>query len=438
MHSRRSLTTALALTAVIAAVAAPRLLPMAIADELPQVEPIPVEASIPEISELELIEQSPIELVDIPEVEVAPAIIEPEKPSNDAIAEVVDAKPIEMTVRPRQRRNVDLVIALDTSGSMDGLLDSVRARLWDIVGEVSDKEPDANLRVGLITFGSPGVAGAGEGYVKVRSPLTSDLDSLYGQVMSLTTDGGDEYVGWTVNTALTELDWSRSSNAARILFVAGNESADQARERYDFRSVAANAREKGIVINAIYAGDRDQGVRENWAAVAAAGGGKYTAINQQAGTYQVIAPQDAELQALNDKLNKTYIGYGARGATGKANQMRQDTNAGAVGGGSVSSRISAKAKAVYSNTAWDLVDGVTGGKLDLSSAQEDDLPEELRDMEATEREEYVDELAAERGRIQAEIDKVSKARKGFLKKKAKDAGKGGLDEAMSEALEEQL
>jgi len=438
MKSRRSLTTALALTAAFAAVAAPRLLPMAIAQEAPDVAPDAYDEVIPAPPELELIEESPIELAEITEVEAPVEPIEVEVPNNDAVAAVIEKEPIEMTVKPRHRRNVDLVIALDTSGSMEGLLDSVRARLWDIVGEVSDKEPDANLRVALLTFGSPGVAGADQGYVNVRSHLTSDLDSLYGQVMGLRTDGGDEYVGWTLNTALTELDWSQSHSAARILFIAGNESADQARERYDFRTVSANAREKGVIINAIYAGDRNQGIRENWAAVASAGGGMYTAIDQQASTYQIAAPQDAELQALNDKLNRTYIGYGARGESGKANQVKQDSNAGSVGGASVASRISAKAKGVYSNSDWDLVDGVSRGKLDLSDAPAAALPEAMREMEGEERAEYVQELASERKRIQAQIDKVSKERSGFLKKKAKDAGEGGLDEAMSEAIDDQL
>jgi len=276
------------------------------------------------------------------------------------------------------------------------------------------------------------------GFVKVRSHFTDDLDSLYEQVMNLRTDGGDEYVGWTLDTAVTQLEWSTSGNAAKILFVAGNESADQAREVHDFRTVASEARERGIVINALFAGDREQGIRELWQAVAEAGGGMYTAIDQAAATHQLAAPQDDQLQRLNVALNKTYVGYGARGAEGKANQVRQDTNTVAVGAGTANTRTAFKASGSYSNTYWDVVDGVKAGKLNLKKVRESDLPKAMRKLSAEEREAYVKKLEAERAEIQAQIDEISKKRARYLKKKAKVAGDGGLDEAMSEALDEQL
>ncbi len=420
--TRPAVTTFLCLTAAIAIAAAPRLLPAAGAGPV-----APPDAAIPELDATS--EAGPS--FGISELDERDAVA-----ATPAIAEVTEPVRTTPPARTRRSRDVDLVIALDTSGSMEGLLDSARARLWDVVSAVAEKEPDARVRVALVTFGSPGAAGPHRGYVAVRSDLTTDLDALYGQIMALTTDGGEEYVGWTLRTALDELSWSTAPGAAHIVFIAGNESADQARDQVDFRTVAAQARERGILINAMFAGQRDQGVRERWAEVAEVGGGVYTAIDQQAGTYQVATPYDDKLQQLNAALNETYLGYGARGRAGKANQARQDANAARMGSASIGSRIAAKGTAAYDASSWDLVDGVEAGTIALEAAPAEDLPEPLRALEGEQRQQYVEELKERRERIRREIEEVAKKRKRHLEKAAPDDE--GLDKAMLEAIDEQL
>ena len=424
MNKRPVVTSFLVLTAGIAIAAAPRLLPAAGAG--------PMEAE-PEINP---VEESVVALTEHSELDERDAVaVAPEEP---AVAEVVEPVRADPPARAKTKsRDVDLVIALDTSGSMEGLLDSARARLWDIVNAVGDKDPNARVRVGLVTFGSPNVAGPHEGFVKIRSDLTSDLDTLYGQVMALQTDGGEEFVGWTLHTSISQLSWSSSPGASKIIFIAGNESADQARGSHDFRTVAAQAKEQGILINAMFAGNSDQGQRERWAEVAEVGGGVYSAIDQQAGTFQVATPHDEKLQELNAALNETYVGYGRRGGEGKANQMRQDGNAQRMGAASISSRVSAKSKSAYDNAAWDLVDGVEQGALDLSAAPATALPEPLRNLDAEERQQFVEELADKREQLKKEIDEVSKKRKRFMKD-SKPADADGLDDAILEAIDEQL
>ena len=55
---------------------------------------------------------------------------------------------------PPPAKTVDLVIALDVSGSMDGLIDSARQRLWDVVNELGRAQPQPQLRVALVTYGA--------------------------------------------------------------------------------------------------------------------------------------------------------------------------------------------------------------------------------------------------------------------------------------------
>ena len=79
---------------------------------------------------------------------------------------------------PPVRRPIDLVICLDTSGSMTALIDSARAKLWDVVNELARATPIPHLRVGLLTYGSPGLSTLAAGWVVRQTDLTDDLDAV--------------------------------------------------------------------------------------------------------------------------------------------------------------------------------------------------------------------------------------------------------------------
>jgi len=338
-----------------------------------------------------------------------------------------------------ERRDVDLVICLDTSGSMEGLLDSARARLWDVVNSMNGMRPIPRLRVGLLTYGSPHNSTGSRGWVLKQSDLTSDLDTVYAKMMAMSTNGGEEYVGWVLNDAVSNMNWSSDPKALRLIFVAGNESADQGSTFYNFRNVSQVARAKDIIINAIYAGSRERGIGEQWANVASLGGGSFSAIDMQCGTVQVETPHDKLLLELNLKLNSTYVPYGEAGSRGAANQKEQDVMAERVGGASAASRVAAKATAMYDNAGWDLVDAVVQGKVELKDVKKESLPAPMQAMPAEEREAYVKKVHTQRADIQRQINETQSARSEHLTvaRKRIAGGKTALDEAMEKTLREQ-
>ena len=147
-------------------------------------------------------------------------------------------------------RAVDLVICVDTSGSMEELLDSVRARVWDIVNEFARMRPTPELRVGLLSYGAA-ASTPEDGWVLFHLDLTDDLDAVYRELMALSTSGSEEFVGRVLDRAVWEMDWSDAWDGLRVIFVAGNESADQGVEQADFRRVARDAEDKDILINVL-------------------------------------------------------------------------------------------------------------------------------------------------------------------------------------------
>lgn len=339
----------------------------------------------------------------------------------------------------QQGRPIDLVICLDTSNSMDGLIDSARARLWDIVNSLGSARPIPDLRVGLITYGSPSRSTASHGWVVLQTQLTNNLDYVYSKMMEFRTDGGDEFVGWALHDAITKMNWSGDPRALKLVFIAGNESADQARDVFDFRNVVRAARHKGITINAIYAGDRNAGMNEHWSEVATCGGGSYASIDMNCGTIQIDAPQDKLLLELNMKLNATYVPYGDAGREGEMQQRAQDANADRLGRQTAASRVAAKSKAVYRNESWDLVDAVVKGDKKVADVKDADLPAAMRLMSAPQREEHVQKKQAEREEIQKQIAELSAQRDKHVKEeRARTAGgKVALDDAMLKSIREQ-
>ncbi|MHC5109409.1 MAG: vWA domain-containing protein [Planctomycetota bacterium] len=335
------------------------------------------------------------------------------------------------------RRPVDLAICLDVSGSMQNLLDSVRGRIWDIVTDLSRATPMPRLRVALISFG--GEEASSDGFIIRHTDFTDDLDTVYSKLMSLEPKGGEEYVGWAIETAVESLSWSDDSDGLRVIFVAGNESADQNVDEHDFRKAAVSATERDILINTVFAGGAEIGVSEKWDLVAQLGKGTYNAIDVVRGTIQIDTPYDSELVKLNEELNRTYLPYGKKGAEGLANQLAQDQNAGKMGIQSCGSRVAAKGCALYNVASWDLVDAVQVESFRLESIEPDDLPVFMRVMTQVERKAYVSGMREVRDAIKKEIAGVDQNRQAYIRAAQVGDGEQGrsLDDAVLTSLREQ-
>ena len=176
------------------------------------------------------------------------------------------------------RRDVDLVIALDVSGSMEGLIDSAKQRLWDITNELAQARPTPNLRVAILSYGSPSY-GEQTGFVHLDLPFTADLDAVSATLFAFQTDGGDEYVSRAIQTSLDRLQWSQDTDALKIVFVAGNESAEQD-PQITIASATGAAARRGVVVNAIYCGTDGDADSRAWQKLATNTNGLYASIDR--------------------------------------------------------------------------------------------------------------------------------------------------------------
>ena len=208
---------------------------------------------------------------------------------------------------------IQVALLLDTSNSMDGLIDQARAQLWDIVNELSlakchNEAP--SLSIALYEYGNDNLAAA-NGYVRKVLDFTGDLDDVSKSLFSLTTNGGSEYCGTVVNSATTDLQWRDKKDGLKLIFIAGNEAYSQGNISYI--DASHNAKEKEITVNTIYCGNYQHGISSSWQEGAQLTGGDYMAIDQNKATVYVTSPYDNQILQLNNRLNKTYVPYGREG-----------------------------------------------------------------------------------------------------------------------------
>ena len=311
-----------------------------------------------------------------------------------------------------KRQTINLAICLDTSNSMDGLIDAAKQQLWDIVNELSRAEPMPDLRVALLSYGNDGY-NQETGWVRLETDFTEDLDYVSEKLFGLTTNGGTEYVGRVLQGAFKQLSWSRSSDALELVVVAGNESADQDPSLANAR-VCRTLRNHGIIVNAIYCGSSSDSIAPSWSRVARLANGHYAAIDQQHGTIVIETPFDQKLVDLSASLNKTYIPFGAYGKQGMSNQHEQDGNATSLSRAAGASRSVTKASGNYRNHGWDLVDACRKKTFDLSAVDEVDLPKIMRGMTTMERRKYISHMQHKREIIQLEIQELNKQRRAYI------------------------
>jgi hypothetical protein len=334
-------------------------------------------------------------------------------------------------------KTIDLVICLDVSNSMDGLIDSAKRKLWDIVNEVGRAKPTPKLRVALYSYGNDGYDPK-TGWVVKDLDLTNDLDKVSEKLFALRTNGGTEYVGRVTQAALTQLDWSKEPGALKIIFVCGNEPATQDPE-VQLKPLAERMIHANVIVNTIYCGDPRHSEAAGWKQYADWCEGKFMAINQS-GAIAIATPYDKELADLSTQLNRTYLWFGKEGKSKASNQVMQDSNAATAGGGVAAQRAQSKAGANYRVGAC-LVERLEEDKnFDVTKVPVEDLPEEMKKMTPEERVKYVKDKLAEREKIRGRINEVGKKQREHIeveRKKVASKGEKALDEAIKQVVREQ-
>jgi Mg-chelatase subunit ChlD len=341
---------------------------------------------------------------------------------------------------PNERKTLEMVFAIDTTGSMGGLIEGAKQRIWGIVNEVMQSESRPNVRIGLVAYRD-----RGDRYVTEVFPMTDNLDAVYTALMNYRAEGGGdepENVRRALADAVHKAGWSQQSDRiAQALFLVGDAPPHtDYQDEPDTKATAVAARRKGMIVNAIQCGDVS-GTKEVWQEIAQHGGGRYFAIPQDSGVVAIVTPYDEKLSALGNRLGGTYLAYG--GAQAQAlSRVRQSAAEGTISSAAPKPAQADRAtnKAINSMSyAGDFLQGLENGTVNLEDIKPEELPDELRKLPPAERKQEIEKRQAQRRQIRAEIMQLSKDRAEFIKKeRAKSGVRNSFDSVVAEALKAQL
>jgi hypothetical protein len=330
-------------------------------------------------------------------------------------------------------KDVDIVICLDVSNSMDGLIVSAKNKLWDIINETAKIKPTPNLRVALYSYGNDSYD-AKNGWVRKELDLTTDLDALYQKLFALTTNGGTEYATRVARDAINDLKWSDGEDALKIIFVCGNEPADQDAV-VSLKAAGDLAKSKNIFINTVYCGAASSGESTSWKQLAEFAGGKFVAIDQNRNVVAVTnTPFDKELAELTGKISETFLAFGQRGEEKQRAQFEQNFNSQKQGLATSAARAYNLANGLYQAQDWCVIDrSMKDAKFDVNSLKVEEMPEALKKLAPEQRTAYVKELVQKREAIQKQILELNKKREEYIRteqKKSPNPDANAFDEAI--------
>ncbi|HBK70794.1 MAG TPA: hypothetical protein DDZ39_03905 [Flavobacteriaceae bacterium] len=337
---------------------------------------------------------------------------------------------------PTGKNTIKVALLLDTSNSMDGLINQAKAQLWEIVNELSyakcgNENPD--LEIALYEYGNDNLSSK-EGYIRQVIGFSSDLDEISEKLFALKTNGGNEFCGEVILTSLKQLDWGKNRNNLKLLFIAGNEPFTQG--KIDYKDAATQANEQDVTINTIFCGNYENGISGKWQDGARLTKGDYMTIDHNEKIVHIASPYDEIIIKLNSELNDTYIFYGSHGRNKMKLQAVQDGNANELDEVVEVKRAVSKSSRIYKNNSWDLVDAEKEEGFSYSKIDKKTLPKALQEKSPVELEAYVTKQSKRRKEIQEKIRALNVKRNKFVAEQSK-GDSAGLESVMIKAIKKQ-
>jgi Mg-chelatase subunit ChlD len=410
-----------------------------------------------------------------------------------AAAVTVSRSPAEPKAVQDKKPNVEVVFCLDTTGSMGGLIEGAKQKIWSISNQIVAGKPTPNLKVGLLAYRD-----RGDAYVTKITDLTDDLDQIYSTIKTFKAEGGGdtpESVNQALNESVTRFKWSDDKATLKIIFLVGDAPPHMDyKDDVKYPETCKLAAAKGILINTVQCGSDGECTRV-WQDISSQAGGAYVQIAQDGAQVRVVAPQDKRLAEINAELENSTLVYGSKDkqqkdqafrlkaldgakpdpakpgdgkgaagpavkveapkgdATAKAGTVVPTTGAGGFAGGAgggftpppATAPGLAADRAVFNArrggiNSYDLLADIKAGKMKLENLKDEELPDDLRKLPKEKRQAFLDELEKKREKLREEARDLAKKRDEYTKQKLAEEGKKakeGFDLKVEELLRKQ-
>jgi Mg-chelatase subunit ChlD len=330
---------------------------------------------------------------------------------------------------------VEVVFCLDTTGSMGGLIEGAKQKIWSISNRIASGKPTPDLKIGLVAYRD-----RGDAYITKVTDLTDDLDAIHDQLKGFKAQGGGdtpESVNQALDDAVNKIKWSDDAKTLRIIFLVGDAPPHMDYpDDVKYPETCQKAARRGLIINTIQCGN-DPDCRRVWQDVCRKAEGEYVAIAQDGGVTVLATEFDKRLDEINKELSRSTLTYGdARRQTEDRAKSEEGAKL-AAPAAAERAAFNAKNSQVAS---YDLIDGIRKGTVKLEELKKDQLPKELQNLSPAEQKEYLDKVEKKREELRKECLELDRKRSDAIAQKQKELaakGQAGFDGQVLDILRRQ-
>jgi Mg-chelatase subunit ChlD len=311
------------------------------------------------------------------------------------------------------RPEVEVVFCLDTTGSMGGLINAAKQKIWAICNQIAGGTPTPRVKVGLVAFRD-----RGDAYITKVFDLTDDLDAIHGHLMGFQAQGGGDFpesVNQALHDSVHKVKWSAHPKTLKLIFLVGDAPPHMDyKDDVKYPETCQQAVKQGIIINTVQCGNHPE-TRKYWQDICRLAEGSYVQIDAAGGPVVAIAtPFDKDLAKINTELSKTTCTFGSP-AMQLAGEAKKSANA------SLAPGVAADRAGYYARSgggaSYDLLQNMKDGKVKLEQLKKDELPPELQKLTLKEQREYLDKLDKSRTELMQKAADLDRKRTAYVRQK---------------------
>lgn len=355
---------------------------------------------------------------------------------------VISAPPASVVLLPQPR--IDLVFCLDATGSMSGLISTAKEKIWDIATSLTQTTPSPEIRIGMIFYRD-----RGDAFVTKVYPLTSDVDSIYAELLNIKAQGGGdspESVNQALHEAVAQMSWGTGNDIYKTIFLVGDCPPHMDyKDDVKYSETCKMAAEKDIIINTIKLGISCSEAVKHFQTIASLTNGNYQSLGQNADDVIIKTPYDDSINYYSLLIDSTKIYYGTYEIQLKMNYKKEK---------SLEIQKNASSNSKASRTAYnysksgeknlygsnELINDLMNQRVNLDSIKQADLPEIMKKMTPLERKAYTEKLMQQRKTAQASITRLNVLRQDYIraeKEKSKSQKTTSFSDSIFEVMQKQ-
>lgn len=304
---------------------------------------------------------------------------------------------------------VEVTFVLDSTGSMGGLIEGAKQKIWSIANSIVSQKPAPEVRIGLITYRD-----RGDEYVTRRFDLTDDIDAVFKNLQTITADGGGddpESVNQALHEAVTGMTWTADRKALKIIFLVGDYPPHMDYpDDVKYPATCRDAVKRDLIIDTVQCGEVSD-TTAVWREIARLSEGSYVALAQSGNMTVMTTPFDTEIARTSEEIGSTVVAYGEKDRQEAAHSKvaKAAEAPAAIAADRAAFNLATGGKAIQG--MGDLVADSAEGKVDLGRLKNDELPPEMQKMTPAQRTAYVARQKERREGLNHRLTELSQKRR---------------------------